>query len=288
LTSERVVGLVGYDGAELLDIACVTSTFALANLIGSLAAPYRVVLLSSGGRAISCDSGLVLSKASALETFRGPIDTLVVSGGLGHVDAAANAVLVAHVRRLSRESRRVASVCTGATVLAAAGLLDGRRATTHWRYAGQLARSHPSVTVDADPIFIRDGRVSTSGGVTSSLDLALAFIAEDHGGALARQVSRDLVTYLQRPGNQAQLSLFTAAPAPSQQPVRRVVDHVAAHPAGDLSTSALAAVAGVSAGSVPGRCCSPWGRSWSCWAWRTARCAGRGCCARKRLPAWCS
>ena len=115
--------------------------------------------------------GLRLEAHGALERDPGPVDTLVVVGGYGHLRAAQDDVLVAHVRRLARTARRVASVCTGASVLAAAGLLDGRRATTHWAFADGLARDHPAVTVDPDPIFIRDGRVATSAGVTSALDL---------------------------------------------------------------------------------------------------------------------
>ncbi len=139
----------------------------------------------------------------------------------------------------------MASVCTGAGVLAAAGLLDGRRATTHWRYARRLADQHPEVTIDSAPIYIRDGNVYTAAGVTSALDLTLSFIEEDHGPELARQVARDLVVYLQRPGNQAQMSLFTASPAPRDELVRGLVEHIAAHPNADLSTKALAARARV-------------------------------------------
>ena len=167
-------------------------------------------------------------------------------GGYGHLRAAQDDVLVAHVRRLARRARRIASVCTGASVLAAAGLLDGRRATTHWAFADALARDHPAVTVDPDPIFIRDGRVATSAGVTSALDLTLSFVDEDHGPDLARRVARALVTYLQRPGTQAQMSMHVAAPAPANDVVRDVVDHVVAHLDGDLSAAVLAERAGVS------------------------------------------
>ncbi|WP_449341709.1 GlxA family transcriptional regulator [Streptacidiphilus cavernicola] len=242
---ERVVVLVGYDGAELLDIACVTTSLATANRLGASPA-YTVAVATPGGRAIGCDSGLALQGQRSLERTGGPLDTLVVSGGFGHEAAAANPRIVGHVRRLARESRRVASVCTGATVLAAAGLLDGRRATTHWRYAGRLASGYPEVTVDPGPIYIRDGNVSTAAGVTSALDLTLAFIEEDHGAELARAVARGLVTYLQRPGNQAQMSMFTATPAPRNGLVGRAVEHIAGHLDGDLTATALADRAGVS------------------------------------------
>ncbi|TQM32858.1 GlxA family transcriptional regulator [Nocardia bhagyanarayanae] len=242
----RSVAVIGYDGAELLDIACVTSTLDGANRLGADPA-YSVHLVTPGGRAITCDSGLRLAGERSLERSTGPLDTLVVSGGLGHRRAAANQRLVAHVRRLAAVSRRVSSVCTGASVLAAAGLLDGKRATTHWIAADQLAAAHPAVTVDPDPIYIRDGHIATAAGMTSALDLMLAFIEEDHDAELARHVARGLVTYLQRPGNQAQMSMFTAEPMAEHALVRRVATHIAANLSGDLSTAALAAREGTSA-----------------------------------------
>jgi transcriptional regulator GlxA family with amidase domain len=133
-----------------------------------------------------------------------------------------------------------------ATVLAAAGLLDGHRATTHWAFADALARDHPAVRVDTDAIFIRDGRLATSAGVTSGLDLTLSVVDEDHGPEIARKVARTLVTYLQRPGTQAQMSMHIAAPAPAHEVVREVVDHVTGHLDDDLSTAALANLARVS------------------------------------------
>lgn len=238
--------MVGYDEAELLDIACVTTTLAMANVIGSPHTPYDARVVSPGGRPIVCSSGLTLQSGQSLQRITGPLDTLIVSGGWGHARAAADPLIVGHVRRLAAESRRVASVCTGASILAAAGLLDGRRATTHWRFAGDLAARHPRVTVDADPIHIRDGAVATSAGVTSAPDLTLAFVEEDHGAELARQVARDLVTYLQRPGSQAQMSMFTSAPPPDHGVVARLVHHIAANPDGDLTMGAPAAIAGVS------------------------------------------
>ncbi len=242
---EPAVVVVGYDRAELLDIASVTSTLDVANLLGAVP-PYRVRLVAPGGRPVTCQSGLVLQVEGALEHVRGPLDTLVVSGGHGHRSAAADPVLVAHVRRLARESRRVASVCTGTTILAAAGLLHGRRATTHWHFARRLARDYPDVLVDPDPIFVRDGAVATAAGVTSALDLTLAFVEEDHGPELARQVARELVTYLQRPGNQAQMSVHVTAPPPQDTVVRDVVAQVTTHLDGDLSAARLAGSAGVS------------------------------------------
>src|SRR3712207_6595574 len=195
---DRLVVVVGFDGIELIDVACVTSAFEHANRLGAHPS-YQVVLATPAGRPVRTDSGLELRGQGRLDGVVDDIDTLVVSGGLGHEAAAANARLIGQVRRLAAASRRVASVCTGATVLAAAGLLDGRRATTHWYHARQLAERFPKVRVDPAPIFIRDGTVATSGGVTAALDLTLAFVEEDNGAELARWVAMGMVTYLQRP-----------------------------------------------------------------------------------------
>jgi transcriptional regulator GlxA family with amidase domain len=240
-----LIVVVGYDGIELIDVACVTSGFEYANRLGAEPS-YQVVFTTPGGRPVRSDSGLELRGQGKLDDISGAIDTLIISGGLGHEAAAANSRLVSQVRRVAASSRRVASVCTGATVLAAAGLLDGRRATTHWFYAQRLAERFPNVCVDAAPIYIREGHVATSGGVTASLDLTLAFIEEDHGAEMARWVAMGMVTYLQRPGNQAQMSMFTQIPRPEQALVRRVVDYVVGHLDADLSTTSLAALVGVS------------------------------------------
>ncbi|MET7460132.1 helix-turn-helix domain-containing protein [Nonomuraea sp. NPDC005501] len=241
----RRVVVVGYEAAELLDIACVTTPLIVAN-VAAPPPPYQVELVTPGGRPVTCGTGLTIHAQGALERVTGPLDTLLVTGGVGHEGAAADRGIVAHVRRLARECRRVASVCTGAGVLAATGVLDGRRATTHWQWARAFAVRYPAVSFDPDPIFVRDGRVATAAGVTSALDLTLAFIEEDHGGEVARVVARELVTYLQRPGNQAQMSMFTAAPPPGDGVVRRVVEHITSDPGGDLATAALARRAGVS------------------------------------------
>lgn len=236
--------VVGYEGSELLDIACVTSALDLANRLHA-DPPYRVVLASVPGGDIRCDSGLRLRAQARLSAIP-RADTVIVSGGLGHSAATTDRALVRQLRRLADTATRVGSVCTGATLLAEAGLLDGCRATTHWVYAAELAQRYPAVRVDATPIFVREGRVATSGGVTSSLDLTLAFIEEDHGAELARRVAMGMVTYLQRPGNQAQMSMFTAAPRPDHALIRQVLDHVTTHPDQPLDTASLAAYAGVS------------------------------------------
>ncbi|GAA4217800.1 GlxA family transcriptional regulator [Actinocatenispora rupis] len=242
---EREVVVVGYPRAELLDIACVTTTFDYANRGGATPA-YRTRVVSRGGRPIASQSGLTLAAQDTLERLRGRYDTLFVVGGDGHTEAAADDVLVAHVRRLAGRCRRVASVCTGATVLAAAGLLDHRRATTHWMFADALAAQYPAVHVDPAPLYVRDGGVTTGGGVSSALDVALAFVEEDHGARMARGVARGLVTYLQRPGNQAQMSMFVAAPAPDDRLLRDLVADIGRRLDADLGVAALAARTGVS------------------------------------------
>jgi transcriptional regulator GlxA family with amidase domain len=242
---ERVFLVVGYDRAELLDIACVTSALAFANRLDANPR-YRIVLATPGGRDIVCDSGLRLRAEASLERFNEPLDTLLVSGGRGHEAAAANQLIVGHVRRLATLASRVASVCTGSTVLAEAGLLANRRATTHWMYAERLADRYPDVLVDPYPIYVRHGNIATSGGVTSALDLTLSFIEEDHGPAIARGVALGTVAYLQRPGGQAQLSMFLSPRSTQDLVVRRITDHIVSHLDQDLSTPALARRAGVS------------------------------------------
>jgi transcriptional regulator GlxA family with amidase domain len=241
----RRVLIVGYPAAELLDIACVMTALQLAN-VGHGSELYRPRLASPGGVPIHTGTGLTLDVDVTLEKARGPLDTLVVSGGIGYVDAMDDPRLVAHVRRLGRVSRRVASVCTGAGVLAATGMLDGRRVATHWDHVDFLRRRFPAVRFDPDPIFISEDGVCTSAGVTSALDLTLSFIEADAGPALARDVARQLVTYLQRPGNQAQMSMFTTPPAARHSLVQEALDHVASNLRGDLSTPTLARRAAVS------------------------------------------
>jgi transcriptional regulator GlxA family with amidase domain len=239
------VVVVGYDGIELVDVASVTSCLDMANRLGATPA-YAVRFATLSGAPVRCDSGLELPSQLALHEVGGAVDTLVVSGGLGHARAATDRGLLAQIQRLARSSTRVASVCTGAAVLAAAGLLDGRRATTHWFNAAELAAAYPAVKFDPTPIFVQDDHVWTSGGVTSALDLTLAFVEADHGAELARWVAMGMVTYLQRPANQAQMSMFVRARRPEHAVVRRVLDHVTANPGAELSTARLAAVAGVS------------------------------------------
>ncbi|HEY3710756.1 MAG TPA: GlxA family transcriptional regulator [Amycolatopsis sp.] len=241
----RQVVIVGFPDAELLDVACVSDALDAANRIGARP-PYTIRLATVDGHPFRCQSGLTLAPHLRLDQVPGDLDTVIVAGGVGHTAAARDERLLEHLRRLSRTSRRTASVCTGSTVLAAAGLLSGRRATTHWAYASRFAEKYPAVTVDPVPLFIRHGDVYTSAGVTSGLDLTLAFVEEDHGPAVAREVARALVTYLQRPGNQAQVSMFLSGPPPEHGQVRDLAAYVSEHLADDLGTPVLARHAGIS------------------------------------------
>ncbi|WP_152360388.1 GlxA family transcriptional regulator [Microlunatus speluncae] len=243
--SRRQVVLVVYDGAELVDIGSVTSALHLATRLGADPG-YQVRVATVDGTDIVSAGGLVLRVDAALTEVEEPPDTVIVSGGWGHLDAIRDRRLVREVRRLASVARRVVSVCTGAFVLAEAGLLDHRRVATHWYYADDLAARYPAVRVDADPVYIQDGRIATSGGVTASLDLTLALIEDDHGPELARWVAIGMVTYLHRPGNQAQMSIFTATRRPDDTVLRTVVDHIVAEPGGDLSVATLAARVNVS------------------------------------------
>ncbi|RDI52842.1 GlxA family transcriptional regulator [Nocardia mexicana] len=244
MESARRVLIVAYNDAQILDIACPSGAFDMANRIGARP-PYRVEVVSVGGHAVRTSAGITLDSGH-LEEVRGPIDTVMVVGGAGTEQAAANPHLLDQIRRLARSSRRIASICTGTYLLAAAGLLEHRRVTTHWGYGDQLAARFPTVAVDTAPLYIRDGNIYTSAGVTSALDLTLSLIADDHGSSPARTVARILVTYLHRPADQAQISMFLSAPAPEDRLVHDLMRYAASHLAEDLTPGALARRAGVS------------------------------------------
>jgi transcriptional regulator GlxA family with amidase domain len=179
-----------------------------------------------------------------LEDCTGPIDTLIVAGGTGTRSAEEDELLIDWLREAATRSRRVSSVCTGAFLLAKAGLLDGRRATTHWASCADLATRYPAVTVEADPIFVRDGNVATSAGVTAGMDLALALVEEDLGRDTALAAARWLVLFLQRPGGQAQFSARLAAQTADRAPLRELQTWLPDHLEEDLSIPALARRAG--------------------------------------------
>ncbi len=233
---QRVV-IVVFDRLQQLD---ATGPFEVLRLGG-----YHVELASPTGEAVRSESGLLLGVDRALPSVRGPLDTLLVAGGRVE-EAMHDPVIQRALRRLAPQSRRVASVCSGALVLAEVGLLDGRRATTHWGACDLLARDYPAITVDPDPIFVRDGNVWTSAGVTAGMDLALALVEEDRGRDVALAIARGLVMYAQRPGGQAQFSAALRAQGAQRQPLREVQAWVAEHLDTDLSVERLAGVAAMS------------------------------------------
>ena len=231
-----------YDGVQLLDVAGPLEVFdaAARALGGACGDHYRLRLASAGGRNVTTSSGVPLGVDTDLATANGPLDTLLVAGGWGFTEALGDKELVDHVRRLSATARRTASVCTGAFVLAEAGLLDSRRATTHWAYCATMAEIYPSVRVEPDALFVEDGQVVTAAGVTAGVDLALFLIERDHGPAVAREVAKWLVVFLQRPGGQSQFSVWSRTRAPGDAGLRRLLRDIGADPAGDFSVPAMA------------------------------------------------
>ncbi|MFJ7277419.1 GlxA family transcriptional regulator [Kitasatospora sp. NPDC098663] len=233
----RSVVVVLYEGVQSLDVAGPVEVFTGAGAAAGQPGAYRVTTASPGGGPVRSHSGLRLLPDADLAEV-GPVHTLLVPGGLG--SGLPDGALVARIRELADRAERVVSVCTGAFLLAEAGLLAGRRATTHWAYCEELARRFPDVEVDPDPIHVRDGNVATSAGVTAGIDLALALVEEDLGRDAALLIARHLVVFLRRPGNQAQFSTQLAAQVAVRQPLREVQRWIAEHPEADLSVEALA------------------------------------------------
>jgi transcriptional regulator GlxA family with amidase domain len=230
----RRVVFVAYPGITALDL------IGPHEVLGA-SGGYELVVAAAAPGPVETARGPVLIADRSLAALRGPVDTMIVVGGEGAFEAARDSVLVRSVRTLAARAGRVASVCTGAFVLAAAGLLDGKRATTHWRACEALAEMHPGTIVESEPIFVRDGNLWTSAGVTAGMDLALALVAEDLGRDVALRVARQLVMYVQRPGGQAQFSAQLAAQAADRDPLRELQSWIAEHPDLDHSVDKLAA-----------------------------------------------
>jgi transcriptional regulator GlxA family with amidase domain len=243
----RGVLIVLFDGVQSLDVTGPLEVFtgATSYQADGAAAGYRITTASLGGGPVTSSSGLGLIPVADLRMVSpDAADTLIVPGG--HGTASPDPELVGWLRARGPAASRITSVCTGAFLLAAAGLLDGKSATTHWAYTDALARQFPAVTVQPDPIFVRDGRVVTSAGVTAGIDLALALVEEDLGHAAALAVARGLVVYLRRPGGQAQFSAHLRAQSAQRPPLRDVQQWITEHPAADLSVATLAGRAGLS------------------------------------------
>lgn len=238
---QRTVLFVLFDGVQSLDVTGPVEVFAGAE--HHTPGTYRIRTATLDGGPVRTSSGLTLVPDQALDDVPGP-HTLVVPGGRG--TRGPDRRLTDWLRAHGPGAERLVSVCTGAVLLAEAGLLDGRTATTHWAYAATLARDHPSVRVDADPLYVGDGRVFTSAGVTSGIDLALALVEEDLGRDIALGIARHLVVFLRRPGNQVQFSAQLDARTARREPLREVQRWVTEHPAGDLTVEALAARASLS------------------------------------------
>ncbi|MFE6773225.1 GlxA family transcriptional regulator [Streptomyces fimicarius] len=247
----RLVVIVLFEGVDLLDVTGPPEVFSLARRETDDAAGYEVVLAAASLEPVTTGAGVrILPDLTFGQAAGRSIDTLIVPGSVEvdserRVHALVDPELVERVKELAARTRRVTSVCVGAHLLAAAGLLDGKRATTHWSTARQLAADHPEIEVDADPIFIREGDVWTGAGISACLDLSLALIADDLGEAIALRVARQLVMYLKRPSGQSQFSV----PLEQISTTRRIEDlrhHILRNIGLQLTVVDLAAYAHVS------------------------------------------
>ncbi|MFD9030425.1 GlxA family transcriptional regulator [Streptomyces sp. NPDC059567] len=241
--AHRVVIAV-FPDVDLLDVTGPAEVFALANRETGGRAGYTVRLAGPGAEPVVTSAGVRLVPDLTFAEVGAAVDTLLVPGAVdpgpeGPV-ARVDDTVVEWVKATAPHARRIASVCVGAHLLAAAGLLDGRRATTHWSTAAQLAAEHPRVRVDADPIFVRSGRVWTGAGISTCMDLALALVAEDHGEDLALAVARQLVMYLRRQGGQSQFSVPLSRPVAARRDIDELRVFITEHLDGDLSAPVLA------------------------------------------------
>ena len=244
--SRRRIELLAFEQVQLLDVAGPLQVFTSANDLAGAAGrprPYEAVVVADRPL-VTASAGLGLA-TRALGKASLPLDTLIVAGGWGVNAACENAALISWIRARARAARRVASVCSGAFLLATAGLLDGRCAVTHWGRCAEFARRFPAVRLEPDPIFVRDGDVWTSAGVTAGIDLALALVEADLGRETALAVARQLVVFLKRPGGQAQFSA-TLALQHGDARFERLHAWIAENLGSDLSLLSLAQAAGMS------------------------------------------
>ncbi len=251
----RRIVLAAFPGAQMLDVTGPLEVFSTANYSipdeptpdppvcergPGRRAPYRIEVVSTTPGPVAMSSGIEIVTGPLVDRERGPIDTLIVAGGGGTEAARRDEALIGWIAEEGPRARRLASVCSGAFLLARAGLLDGKRATTHWQSWQLLARLHPAVDVDPDPIFIRDGNTYTSAGVCAGMDLALALLEDDLGRELALSVAQRLVIFLKRPGGQSQFSAQLQAQIADRRPLRDLQSYIGDHPDADLSVEALA------------------------------------------------
>ncbi|HEY5193108.1 MAG TPA: DJ-1/PfpI family protein [Solirubrobacteraceae bacterium] len=240
----RQIAILAFPDVQSLDITGPLEVFAGAQTLNEATGRedrgYEVLILSRDGAPLRTSSGLTIIPHGSFSATPARLDTVIVAGGYGSHETSTDPETIEWIVDASARARRTASVCTGAFLLAAAGLLDGRRATTHWAAAAELASRYPSVRVDPEPIFLRDGPIWTSAGVTAGMDLSLALVEEDLDRDAALAIARQLVLFLRRPGNQAQFSATLAAQEPAHEPLRDIRRHILENVAEDLSVEALA------------------------------------------------
>jgi transcriptional regulator GlxA family with amidase domain len=232
--------MVAFETAELLDVTGPLETFASASALTGEGGAYSLAIATRDAKPVRASSGFMITPTADYSAIASA-DTVLVAGGAGIAVASADSDLLVALQNAARASRRVGSVCTGAFILAAAGLLDGRRAVTHWNWCARLAARYPKVTVEPDPIFLVDRGIWTSAGVTAGIDMALAMIERDHGPKLATRTAQELVMFRRRPGGQSQFSAELALQATSSRPMQELQEWIIAHLAADLSVGALAA-----------------------------------------------
>jgi transcriptional regulator GlxA family with amidase domain len=247
-TKTRTIVLLGFEGATALDITGPHEVFALSSrlALGDSVPPYRLVLLADRAGSFRSTSGLSLVADGSWRDFRGKADTLIVAGGPDMTHVMGNHKLLAWLRIMSTRTRRIGSICTGAFALAEAGLLDNHRATTHWMAVERLSKDYPGVRVDSDAIYVRDGKLFTSAGVTAGMDLALALVEEDLGRDAALAVARMLVLYLKRPGGQSQFSTSLQAQATEGRQLASLLSWLADHYQEPITVEAMAQRAAMS------------------------------------------
>lgn len=236
------IAIVVFDGVTLLDASGPADVLRLADPQREY---YQVEFVSVGGGSVVSSAGLKIADTKAA-VAEGAFDTVLIAGGDALVDRTQNDQLLQAVQQLTHGADRVASVCTGAFVLAALGYLDGRRATTHWRHIHTLMKWYPRIRVEPDVLFVQDGRYLTSAGISAGIDLTLAIVEHDLGAGVARDVAREMVVFMQRPGGQSQFSNALSHPIGNDERLRRVLDTVTADPAGEHTVTSMAAMIGVS------------------------------------------
>ncbi|WP_166206394.1 GlxA family transcriptional regulator [Cognatiluteimonas telluris] len=238
-TAPRTIGLFAYDDMQALDLVGPLDVFGAANAHAAGSAPYALCVIGLTSAPVRAENGLTVIPDVVLEDAPA-LDTLLIPGGVGSRTLAGDRLLLDFLVQRASSTRRMVSVCTGIYLLAATGLLDGRRATTHWRFAADVARRFPAVRLQPEFLFLRDGGFATSGGLTAGMDLALALVEEDLGAQAALEAARELVMYVKRPGNQAQFSAPLAAQCQGGGRLGALVDWLIAHPGEHITVDAMA------------------------------------------------